>query len=239
MAQTAVIAGVGPGLGESIVRKFCDEGWSVGMFARTEDYLERLAEDLQGSDGDALPVPTDITKPEEVERGFERVRDEFGPVDTLVNHASAASWEGLFNLTPKEFEKSWKVTAYGAFLCSQEAVNDMLANDGGTVIFTGATSSTRGADGALAFSSAKFGARGMAQSMAQELGPEGIQVCHVVIDGQIDSPRLREIYPDRSKETFLDPDEMAETYWHLVEQNVSTMVHEVHITNGTQNIEFI
>lgn len=224
MAQTAVIAGVGPGLGESLARKFVTEGCQVGLFARSEEHLDSLAADLGD---DAVAVPTDITDPEQVDAGFRAVRDAFGSVDILVNHASGGSWKGTQEISPEAFEQAWRVSAYGSLLCSQEAVTDMLANDGGTIIFTGATSAVRGRDGAIGFSAAKFAVRGMAESMARELGPRGIHVAHVVIDGQIETPQVRETSPDRDEETFLDPDAIADSYWHLVTQDRSSWTLEL------------
>ena len=227
MAETAVIAGVGPGLGESLARKFAGEGCAVGLFARSADYVESLADEIEADGGEALGVPTDLAEPSQVRAGFEAVREALGPVDVLVNHASAGSWKGLTGLSVEEFERPFRVNGVGAFVCSQEAVSDMLERDGGTVIFTGATSAVRGRGGALAFSAAKFAARGMAESMARELGPEGIHVAHVVVDGQILGPDTPERYPGREEETFLDPDAMAETYWHLVEQDRSAWTLEL------------
>jgi NAD(P)-dependent dehydrogenase (short-subunit alcohol dehydrogenase family) len=233
MARTAVVAGVGPGLGESLARKFADEGCQVGLFARSGEYVADLADDLPT---DAVGVETDVSDPDDVESGFERVREALGPVDVLVNHASSGSWKGLGDLSADEFEQAWRVNGYGAFCCSKEAVSDMLDNDGGsddasddggTIIFTGATSAIRGRGGALGFSSAKFAARGMAESMARELGPKGIHVAHVVIDGQILTPGAKERQPNRDAEEFLDPDEIAESYWHLVEQDRSAWTLEL------------
>ena len=239
MPRTAVIAGVGPGLGESLARTFAAEGCQVALFARSADYIEDLADDLPDS-GDGLAVQTDLTDVDQIRDGFDAVRDAFGPVDVLVNHASAAAWKGLMDVSLEEVERAWAVNGRGAFVCSQEAVDDMLDAGGGTVIFTGATSAVRSLGGAIGFTAAKFAARGMAMDMAQEFGPEGIHVAHVVIDGQIDTPDVRQRFSDRDDDTFLDPDEMAETYWHLVEQDdVSTQPFEVHITNGPQNSEFI
>ncbi|ELZ17181.1 short-chain dehydrogenase/reductase SDR [Haloterrigena salina JCM 13891] len=222
MTRTAVIAGVGPGLGESLARKFVAEGCRVGLFARSADYLEDLADDLGD---DAVAVPTDITDPEQVEAGFRAVRDAFGPVDVLVNHASGGSWQGLREITPEEFERAWRVSAAGALLCSQAAVDDMLAGDGGTIVFTGATSAVRGREGAIGFSAAKFAVRGMAESMARELGPEGIHVAHVVIDGGIRPPDVDE--SDRDAAAYLDPDAIADSYWHLVTQDRSSWTLEL------------
>jgi NAD(P)-dependent dehydrogenase (short-subunit alcohol dehydrogenase family) len=157
-----------------------------------------------------------------------------------VNHASAAAWKGLMDIGEESFEEAWAVNGRGAFVCSQEAVGDMLETGGGTVIFTGATSAVRSRGGAIGFTAAKFAARGMAMDMAQEFGSDGVHVAHVVVDGQIDTPSARERSPDRDVETFLDPDELADTYWHLVEQDdASTQPFEVHVTNGPGNSEFI
>lgn len=239
MTHTAVIAGVGPGLGASLARRFAAEGCQVGLFARSEGFLTDLADDLPAP-GDGLAVPTDLTNVEQIRAGFETVREAFGPVDVLVNHASAPAWSGLLDTGVEEFERAWAVDARGAFVCSQEAVEDMLGTDGGTIIFTGATSAVRSLGGTIGFTSAKFAARGMAMDIAQEFGPEGVHVAHVVLDGQIDEPGARQVSSNDSDETFLDPDEMAETYWHLVEQDDhSTQPFEIHITNGPQNTEFI
>ncbi|MEF8871429.1 MAG: SDR family NAD(P)-dependent oxidoreductase [Haloarculaceae archaeon] len=239
MTRTAVVAGVGPGLGESLARKFANEGCQVALFARSADYIQELADDLP-EPGEGVAIQTDLTDVEQIRDGFAEVRDAFGSVDVLVNHASAASWSGLRDTDVEEFERAWAVNGRGAFVCSQEAVDDMLETGSGTIVFTGATSSVRSLGGTIGFTAAKFAARGMAMDMAQEFGPEGVHVAHVVIDGQIDGPSAREMAPDRADETFLDPEKLAETYWHLVEQDdVSTQPFEIHITNGPQNSEFI
>ncbi|SDL98840.1 NADP-dependent 3-hydroxy acid dehydrogenase YdfG [Halogranum gelatinilyticum] len=220
MPRTAVVAGVGPGLGASIARKLASEDCQVALLARSVDYLQELADEL--GEG-ALAVPADLAEPAEVRDAFATVRDELGAVDILVNHASGSAWKGLQDLSVDEFQGVWEVAARGGFVCSQEALSDMLAGDGGTVIFTGATSSVRGRDGALGFSSAKFAVRGMAESMARELGPEGIHVAHVVLDGGI-------LPPDRevaNPEEYLDPDAIAESYWQLVEQDESAWTLEL------------
>jgi NAD(P)-dependent dehydrogenase (short-subunit alcohol dehydrogenase family) len=236
MARTAVVAGVGPGLGESLARRFVSEGCRVGLFARSTDFLEDLAADLStGLAGEATAVPVDLADPTEIREGFAAVRERYGPVDLLVNHASAAAWKGLRESTVDDVDRALAVNGRGAFVCSQEAVADMLADAGdevpdgghGTVIFTGATSAIRGRAGAIGFSAAKFAARGMAESMARELGPEGVHVAHVVVDGQILTPAAREADPDRDPESYLDPDAIADAYWHLVEQDRSAWTLEL------------
>lgn len=177
MTRTAVIAGVGPGLGESLARKFAAEGCGVALFARSLDYIEEFADDLPDP-GEGLAVQTDLADVDQIRDGFETVREAFGPVDVLVNHASAASWKGLMDVS--EFVQAWAVNGRGAFVCSQEAVDDMLGTGGGTVVFTGATSAVRSLGGAIGFTAAKFADRGMAMDIAQEFGPEGVHVAHVV-----------------------------------------------------------
>lgn len=185
MPRTAVIAGVGPGLGAAIAQKFAHEGCRVALLARTESYIQDLAADLEDTEGTGLAVPTDLTDAEDVAHAFESVRETFGPVDVLVNHASGGAWNGIIDLSVEEFDNAMAVGPRGGFLCAKESVPDMLDNEGGTLIFTGATSAVRGREGALGFSAAKFAVRGMAESMARELGPQGVHVSHVVIDGQI------------------------------------------------------
>lgn len=227
MSRTAVIAGVGPGLGESLARKFAAENCDVGLLARSDDYLTSLATELSEERADAVGVPTDISQADQVKRAFSSVREELGSVDILVNHASGGVWQGISDIEVHDFETALKVGPYGGFLCSREAVRDMRDTDGGTIIFTGATSAIRGRGGAVGFSAAKFAVRGLAEAMARELGPEGIHVAHVVIDGQILTPSNGEAHPDRAEETFLHPDEIAKSYWHLVEQDRSAWTLEL------------
>jgi len=227
MARTIVIAGVGPGLGESLARTFAVRGCRVGLFARSADYVETLAADLGETGGDAVAVPTDLRNPEAIAAGFESVRDAFGPVDVLVHHASSAPWAGLVDADPEAFDRALEVGPRAALHCAREAVGDMLDGDGGTVIFTGATTSVRGRGGAIGFSAAKFAVRGMAESMARELGAEGIHVAHVVLDGQILPPGADEGAVERPREAYLDPDAIAESYWHLVEQDRSAWTLEL------------
>jgi NAD(P)-dependent dehydrogenase (short-subunit alcohol dehydrogenase family) len=119
MARTAVVAEVGPGLGESLARKFAAEGCDVGLFARSGDYIADLAADLPT---DAVAAPTDLADPEQIRAGFERVREDLGPVDVLVNHASAGAWKGIRNCSVQSFERDWAVTGRGASVGGRPAV---------------------------------------------------------------------------------------------------------------------
>jgi NAD(P)-dependent dehydrogenase (short-subunit alcohol dehydrogenase family) len=220
--KTTVIAGVGPGLGAALVRKFARGGCRVAMFARSRDYLEELAAENRGSE--LLVAATDISDPVQVKRSFAQVRKQFGPIDILINHASASAWGGISELTPDQFERAWRVTTFGAFLCCQEAVRDMIAQKSGAILFTGATSSIRGRKGALDFSSAKFALRGLADALARELWPQNIHVAHIVIDGVIRPAREQ-----NDSEPSLDPDDIAETYWTLTEQKPSAWTFELEL----------
>lgn len=221
MTYTAVVAGVGPGLGAALARRFDAEDCSVGLFARSASFIDGLEDELD----DALAVETDVADPDAVAAGFDAVREAFGPVDVLVLNASAASWQGTLDISPEAFDEALGVNVRGALHCVQEAVPDMLDGDGGTVVFTGATTSVRGREGAIGFSAAKFAARGMAESMARELGPEGIHVAHVVVDGQI--LPASGLTSGRDAEEYLDPNAIAEEYWRLIEQDRSAWTLEL------------
>ena len=227
MAYTAVITGVGSGLGAALVRKFVKEGCHVGMFARSADYLAQLAKEVNGQEGSALAIPTDITNPNQVKKGFQRVRETFGPVDILINHAGNATWGGVNDITAEDFTSAWRVGPYASFLCTQEVVSDMVNKGNGAILFSGATSSIRGRGGAVAFSSAKFGVRGLAESLARELWPKGIHVAHVVIDGGIDTPDLQQAAASDPNEPLLNPESMAEAYWNLALQDKQAWTLEI------------
>src|SRR5438552_9729527 len=229
--RVAIVAGVGPGLGAALVRKLAQEGCRVGMFARSPQFIGKLAAELGPR---VLAVPTDISDPKQVSAGFRRVRKKLGAVEILIQHASGSVGEGLMKTTPDEFERSWRVAVLGAFLCAREAVPEMLKRRTGTIIFTGATSSVRGRAGAVAFSSAKFAVRGLAQSLAVELWPKGIHVAHVIIDGVIDTPKVRTTYKPSTKEPLLQPDAIADAYWNLIQQERSALSLEIDLRPDIQ-----
>ena len=227
MSQTVVITGVGSGLGAALVRKCVKEACQVGMFARSTDYLNQLGAELKGQKGSAIGVPTDITDPDQVKKGFQLIREKFGPIDILINHAGNATWGGIQDITPHHFAQAWQVGPYASFLCTQEVVPDMVKKGRGAILFSGATSSVRGRGGAVAFSSAKFGIRGLAESLARELWPRGIHVAHVVIDGAIDTPWAQRGSESEPNEPLLNPDAMAEAYWNLATQNKQAWTLEI------------
>ena len=222
--RVAIVAGVGPGLGAALVKKLTQEGCRVGMFARSPQFIGKLAAELGPR---VLAVPTDISDPKQVATGFRKAREKLGAVEILIQHASDSIGAGLLKTTPGEFERSWRVAVLGAFLCGREAVPEMLKRRTGTMIFTGATSSVRGRGGGVAFSSAKFAVRGLAQSLAVELWPKGIHVAHVIIDGVIDTPKVRRSYKPSAKEPLLQPEAIADSYWHLIQQDRSAWSLEI------------
>lgn len=229
MSKIAVIAGVGPGLGAAIARKFADEGCNLALLSRSSAYSINLSKRLEETGISAIPIPTDITDAGQVTDSFAKIRQELGVPDILINHAGNAAWGNLSELTAEAFENSWRVCTLGAFLCVKQVVPGMIEKGEGTILFSGATSAVRGRSGAIAFSSAKFAMRGLASSLAREVGPQGIHVAHVIIDGIIDSPNLRERYKLSENEPLLKPDAIAETYWALVQQERSAWSFEVDV----------
>jgi len=223
--EVAVVAGVGPGLGASLARKFAREGCRVALLARSSDFLESLTSELGGKG--ALAFPTDIGEVDQVGLAFQRIRQQLGPVDLLVNNASAGGPFGqpFVEVAPESFIRGWQVGVLGSFLCSQAVVPDMLKQGAGCILFTGATSSVRGA--AITFSSAKFGLRGLAQSMARELWPKGIHVAHIIVDGVIQESEFSTETEDQAVEPLMNPAAIAETYWGLVKQDRSAWTLEL------------
>ena len=216
-----------PDLVRRLVRKFASEGYQVGLLARSSDYIQTLAAELEVAGTKALALPTDITDTQMVETSFNTIREELGEVDVLLNHAGNAAWGEFAKLTADDFHRSWQVCAFGSFLCAQQVVPDMVEKGSGAILFTGATSAIRGRAGAIAFSSAKFAVRGLAWALAREMGPKGIHVAHIIIDGVIDTPSVRERYQLSEDEPLLLPDDIAEAYWSLVQQPKSAWTFEL------------
>ncbi|MCG9126672.1 SDR family NAD(P)-dependent oxidoreductase [Candidatus Poribacteria bacterium] len=229
MSKIAVIAGVGPGLGAAIARKFAGEGCNLALLARSAAYSINLTNRLEKTGVKILPIPTDITDPSQVAATFKQIREELGTPDILVNHAGNAAWGNLSELTAEAFENAWKVCTLGAFHCIKQVVPGMIEKGSGNILFSGATSAVRGRAGAIAFSSAKYAMRGLASSLAREVGPQGIHVSHVIIDGVIDTPDVRERYKLSPDEPLLAPDAIAETYWTLIQQERSAWSFEVDV----------
>jgi NAD(P)-dependent dehydrogenase (short-subunit alcohol dehydrogenase family) len=227
MGQTAAVVGVGPGLGASLAGKFSKEGYDVGILARNEGKLSDIADSLTSTIGTVQPYSCDATEPNQVKKAINRIRKDFGSPEVLIYNAGAYEPGGILDIEPDRFRECWEANCHGGFVTAREVLPDMLENESGTILFTGATASLRGSEGFSALAVGKFGLRALAQSMARQFGPQGIHVAHVIIDGQIDMPKNREQYPDRETETFLDADEIAENYWQLHRQDRSTWTLEL------------
>jgi len=224
LPKTAVIAGVGPGSGAAIARKLAKEGCGVGLIARSGGYLEQLASELRLTKTPVAWEKADVSDADQIKNAFAQLRQTLGLIDLLVFHASAGGpfGQGLLSIDPKDFARSWAVGTLGGLLCAQAVVPDMLKKRAGAILFTGATSSVRGAS--ISFSSSKFALRGLAQSLARELWPKGIHVAHIVIDGVIGDQGTADATP--GPEPLLDPDAMAEAYWQLAIQDRSAWTLE-------------
>ncbi len=228
-SPVAVVVGVGPGLGHALAVRFAREGFRVALVARHEESLRATKTTIEGASGFAKTFLADVSDEQSVRDTFQRIHEELGPTDVLLYNAGVFQLGGLLEISSRDLEQAWRVSCLGGFLAAQAVVPGMLERGGGTVIFSGATASLRGSARFAAVAVGKFGLRALAQSLAREFGPKGIHVAHVVIDGQIDSPRVRASLPDRDPKTFLDPAAIAETYWRLHDQDASAWSQEIDI----------
>ena len=220
--QLALIVGAGSGLSASIARAFAGSGLKIALAARGIDDLGALAAEVG-----AKTFACDATRPDAVKRLFADLDRDVGAPDVVVYNASYRIRGPLLELDPAEVEKSILVSAFGGFLVAQEATRRMLPRGSGTILFTGASASVKGYAQSAPFAMGKFALRGLAQSMARELGPQGIHVAHVVVDGGIRSARRPEA-TDRP-DALLDPDAIATSYLHLVQQHRSAWTFELEV----------
>jgi NAD(P)-dependent dehydrogenase (short-subunit alcohol dehydrogenase family) len=211
----AVVVGVGPGLGAAVARRFARGGFAVALVARSRESIAPVATDIERAGGTALGVPADTTDQAAVGTAFARVRDALGAPEVLVYNAGFFAMGGILDIAPETFETAWKANCFGAFLAAREVLPAMVERGRGTVLLTGATASLRGSANFACLAVGKFGLRALAQTLAREFGPRGVHVAHVVVDGAIDTPRIRAFLPDREPHTLLAPDAIAETYWQL------------------------
>lgn len=223
--KTAVVVGVGPGLGLSLVRKFAAEGLMVAAVARTASEMEELSE---GDHADRIRAyDCDATDEKAMKDLFARLDDEMPPIVLTAFNAGTFQRGKVEDISVEDYERCWRVGALGGFITGKLAAKRMKAHGEGTILFTGATAAMRGGAGFANLSGPKFALRSLAQSMARELGPENIHVAHVVIDGQILSDRYADEADQRGPDALLNPDEIAKTYWHLHTQHRSAWTQEL------------
>ena len=227
MAHVATVLGVGPGLGAAVARRFAREGFDIALMARSKSSLDPVQKELKGLGRKSVAIDVDATSPTSIAAGFAKAHDALGDPEVFVYNAGAFKMGGLLDIDPEDFDNCWRANCAGAFYASKHVLPAMLAAGQGTVIFTGATASLRGGARFACLAVGKFGLRALAQSMARELGPKGVHVAHVVIDGQIDTPRGRQLYPGRDAETMLSPDAIADEYFHLHAQPKDAWTFEV------------
>jgi NAD(P)-dependent dehydrogenase (short-subunit alcohol dehydrogenase family) len=233
--KVAAILGVGPGLGAAVARRFAREGFVVALMARKEESVAGVREEIEDEGGTALPVTADATDPASVEMAFGRVRGAFGDPEVFVYNAGAFQMGGVLEIPPDRFDECFRANCAGAFYAAQQVLPAMVEAGRGTILLTGATASLRGSARFSALAVGKFGLRALAQSMAREFGPQGIHVAHVVIDGQINTPRVSERFPDREAHTMLSPDAIAETYWQLHIQDHTTWTLELDLRPSVES----
>ena len=220
--NTALIVGAGAGLSASLARVLAKDGIKVALAARTIGDLDALAKQTG-----ARAFACDATERPQVEKLFADADASLGAPDIVIYNASFRTRGPFVELDPLDVEKALAVTAYGAFLVAQQAARRMLRKKHGAILLTGASAGVKGYPQSAPFAMGKFALRGLAQSMARELSPQGIHVAHVVVDGGIRSARR----PDsaESPDSTLDPDAIADTYMHLIHQPRSAWAWEIEL----------
>jgi NAD(P)-dependent dehydrogenase (short-subunit alcohol dehydrogenase family) len=219
---TALIVGAGSGLSASLARHLSAEGIKVALAARTTDDLAPLVQEIG-----ATAFACDASQPSAVLKLFDDLDSGFGAPEIVIYNASFRTRGALVDLDPADVEKALAVSAFGAFLVAQQAARRMLPRGHGAILFTGASASVKGYAQSAPFAMGKFALRGLAQSMARELSPQGIHVAHMVIDGGIKSARRPE--PDDKPASLLDPDAIAASYLHVIHQPRSAWTSEMEL----------
>ena len=227
-SPVAVVVGVGPGLGAAVARRFA-EGYRVAVLARKEEYLTGLVKEIESAGGHALAVPTDVSKEEQIVAAFATIHAKLDAPDVLIYNAAMRPVGRLMETKPSTFENTWRVSVHGAFLCCQQVVPDMLAKGNGVILFTGATAGVKPFPTSAAFGPAKFALRGLGQVLARDLGPQGVHVAYINVDGAIDMPAIRQRFPNLKEEDMLKPSAIADTYWHLAHQDRSSWTQELEV----------
>jgi NAD(P)-dependent dehydrogenase (short-subunit alcohol dehydrogenase family) len=220
--ETALIVGAGRGLSASLARLFAGEGLRVALAARDVEKLTPLC-----AETDAKAYACDAVEPDQVARLFAAVEAATGTPDVVVYNASARARGPVAELVPAEVERALMVSAFGGFLVAREAARRMVPKGHGAILFTGASASVKGYPLSAPFAMGKFALRGLAQSMARELAPQGVHVAHFVIDGAIRNPGR--IEPADRPDSMLDPNAIAASYLSVLRQPRSAWTWEIEL----------
>lgn len=231
MSRSIIVIGAGDALGGAIARRFAREGFEAVIVRRNADQLQPLAEAIRAEGGRAHPFGVDARNEEQMVALFDAVEAKIAPIEACVFNIGANVRFPIAETTSRVFFKVWEMACFSGFLAGREAAKRMTPRGRGTIIFTGATASVRGREGFAAFSSAKHGLRALSQSMARELGPQGVHVAHTIIDGAIDTAWIAENFPERhalkAQDGILNPEHIADAYWMLHGQPRDAWTHEL------------
>lgn len=233
----AVVAGVGPGTGASVARRF-SKAYPIALLARTPESYESLVKEINNAGGKAIGISTDVSSEESVKAAFVQIKSEYQGADcaaAIFNASGPFSRKPLLDMSVADFSKSWDVSAKGALIFSQAALPLLVqtassseAKHPPTLIYTGATASVKANAQVAAFASGKWALRALSHSVAREFAPKGVHVAHAIIDGPIDIAG-RDWLKDMAAEAKIAPDDIAETYWNLHTQSVRCFTNEVDI----------
>ncbi|MES2817762.1 MAG: SDR family oxidoreductase [Pseudomonadota bacterium] len=229
--KAILVMGAGDATGGAIAQRFAREGYVACVARRNADKLAPLVQAIEAEGGTARAFGCDARVEEQVLELFARIERDIGPLEAVVFNIGANVQFSITETTERVYRKVWEMAALAGFLTGREAARVMLPRGRGSIIFTGATASLRGRANFSAFAGAKFALRALAQSMARELGPQGIHVAHPIIDGAIDTAFIRDTFPELYKRKeqggILNPDHIAETYWQIHCQPRDCWVHEL------------
>ena len=229
----ALIIGAGDATGGAIARRFAREGYTACVTRRSLDKLQPLLEHIHAEGGRAHGFASDARQEDEVVALVAQIEADIGPIEVLVFNIGANVPCSILDETARKYFKIWEMACLGGFLNGREVAKRMVTRSGRaqTILFTGATASLRGASHFAAFAGAKHALRALAQSMARELGPRGIHVAHVVVDGAIDTAFIRDNFPERfalkAQDGIVNPDHLADNYWMLHQQPRDAWTHEL------------